>query len=161
VGEVADIGELPIGSLYYHFPGGKEELGAAAMLYGADRFAEVLRTGLAASQRPGGAVAGCATLLADLLEASQWRDGCPVATVALETVNTSDVLQAVAAEALAMWTAVVEARLVDLGIGASDAAGFASVTISMLEGAELTCRVAKSRTALDVAADHLDRLVSA
>jgi len=87
VGEVADIGDLPIGSLCYHFPGGKEELGAAEVLYRAARFAEALRTDLAASQRPGGAVAGCATLPADLLEASQWRDGWTALDVAADHLD--------------------------------------------------------------------------
>lgn len=161
VGEIADVGELPIGSLYYHFPGGKEELGAAAVLHGADGFAAVLREGLSQSDDPGVALGSCARLLADRLEASEWRDGCPVATVALETVHSSAVLQAAAAEALQSWIEVVAGRLVSLGVGSVEAEGLASTTISLLEGAELMCRVSKSRIALDVGAGHLERLVSA
>lgn len=161
VGEIADVGELPIGSLYYYFPGGKEELGVAAVLHGADGFAAVLDEGLSESNNPGEALGSCARLLADRLEASDWRDGCPVATVALETVHSSEVLQAAAAEALHSWVEVVAGRLVVLGVDAVEAEGLATTTIAVLEGAELMCRVSKSRIALDVAAGHLERLVSA
>ena len=67
--------------------------------------------------------------------------------------------QAAAADALASWCRIVADRLVELGMGPAAANALASTTISVLEGAQLMCRVAKSREALDVAAGHLERMV--
>ncbi len=161
VGEIAETGKLPIGSLYYHFPGGKEELGAAAVLHGAEEFADVLRTSLASASEPGAALAACATVLADRLEAGQWRSGCPVATVALETLHSSEVLRAAAAQALSGWVDLVANRLIALGVSPEAGAELGSLTIAILEGAELMARVFRSREPLDQAAANLSLLVKA
>lgn len=158
VGEIAGVGGLPIGSLYHHFPGGKEELGAAAVLHGARDFSEVLATSLDSAADPAQALAACATTLADRLESSDWRSGCPVATVALETVHRSELLQAAAQEALSGWVELVVRRLVDLGVPPDEAADLGQVTIAVLEGAELMARVGRSRRPLDTAARWMAHL---
>src|SRR6266702_119544 len=68
----------PWGSQFHHFPGGKEQLAAEA-------------------------VASWVELAAAELEASGWADGCPVATVALETAHTSAVLAGACRAALGSW----------------------------------------------------------
>ncbi len=151
-------GGAPIGSLYYYFPRGKEELGAAAVAFGAAEFAEILQAGVSGAAAPGEALAACAVLLADRLEASGWSDGCPVATVALETVQRSEPLQAAAAEALDGWVALVAGRLVALRVAPDAAWALATTTIAMLEGAELMTRVSRSRRPLEIAAAHLAEL---
>jgi AcrR family transcriptional regulator len=160
VQQIAREGRVPIGSLYYYFPGGKEELGSAAVAYGAAEFAEVLRQGLAAGATPSAALAACARLLGQRLEATGWSDGCPVATVALETVQRSQELQAAAAAALQGWVTLVADHLRALGVASARAKAVASTTIALLEGAELMARVLGSREPLERAAVHLAELVS-
>src|SRR4051794_41132503 len=82
--EIAREGAAPMGSFYFHFPGGKEELGVAALRQGGEDFADLLRSTLEQAEPVHDAVADCALVLADRLEASDWLDGCPVATTALE-----------------------------------------------------------------------------
>src|SRR3954453_16024491 len=80
----------PFGSLYHHFPGGKEELGAetirrSGFLYGMV-FAEIV--GPAPGVVPGiGAIFAGA---AQTLEETDYADACPIATVALEVSSTSE-----------------------------------------------------------------------
>src|ERR1700759_5271302 len=87
--EIVDRSGAPRGSLYFHFPGGKEELAVAAI----ERSGEALRRGTAATMAaPGGTAEGVAMLidaLAEGLEGSGYADGCPIATVALETATGS------------------------------------------------------------------------
>jgi TetR/AcrR family transcriptional repressor of lmrAB and yxaGH operons len=158
VQQIARQGRAPIGSLYYYFPGGKEELGSAAVAYGAAEFGEVLRQGLAGGTTPSAALSGCAELLAQRLEATGWIDGCPVATVALETVQRSHELQAAAGAALEGWVALVADHLRALGVAPARAKALASTTIALLEGAELMARVLASREPLERAAVHLAEL---
>src|SRR5436305_11244417 len=88
----------PFGSLYHHFPGGKEELGAEAIrrsgyLYGQLFPAIVgpapdLLTGIADFY------AGAAQTLVE----ADYADACPIATVALEVSSVSEPMREACAE---------------------------------------------------------------
>lgn len=99
--------------------------------------------------------------LADRLESSSWQRGCPVATVALETVNRSAPVQAAAAAAFVTWVDVVAVRLVELGSSRDEVHEVATVAVSILEGAELIARVQGSREPLEIAARRLPLLLGA
>lgn len=161
VKDIARAGEAPMGSFYYHFPGGKEELGAVAMRRGAEQVAEKFARALDSHRDPADAVAACALVLADSLETTAWEDGCPVATTALETIGRSPLLQASAAEAFTAWQALIADRLRRGGIPAGKADDLALTAVALIEGAEMITRVQGSRAALDRAADALRMLVRA
>src|SRR5271166_6270476 len=82
--EIVARSGAPKGSLYFHFPGGKEELAVAAM----ERAGEQLRASIAAilgsSEDLGEALGRLVEALAAALQASGYEDGCPIATVTLE-----------------------------------------------------------------------------
>ena len=109
VKEIAREGAAPMGSFYFHFPGGKEELGVAALRQGAEDFAALLRATLEQTEAVEDAVANCALVLVERLQRSDWLDGCPVATTALEAVARSPVLRATAAEAFQNWQDLIAA----------------------------------------------------
>ncbi|MFD7781788.1 TetR/AcrR family transcriptional regulator [Streptomyces nojiriensis] len=152
--------EATLGSLYHFFPGGKQELAVAAIHFGDEEFAELLRAGLAAHTDPAEAVEGVAARLAQALEASDWRDGCPVTATALETVGRLPELQAACAQAFANWQHLVAAKLLASGYPEPEARDLAITVINTLEGAETTSQVTMSRTPLLVAGRHLARLVA-
>ncbi|MFD5409399.1 TetR/AcrR family transcriptional regulator [Streptomyces nojiriensis] len=152
--------EATLGSLYHFFPGGKQELAVAAIHFGDEEFAELLRAGLAAHTDPAEAVEGVAATLAQALEASDWRDGCPVTATALETVGRLPELQAACAQAFANWQHLVAAKLLASGYPEPEARDLAITVINTLEGAETTSQVTMSRTPLLVAGRHLARLVA-
>jgi TetR/AcrR family transcriptional repressor of lmrAB and yxaGH operons len=158
VKDIAHAGAAPMGSFYYHFPGGKEELAAAAMRRGAQHVADLLAQALNSHDRPADALGACALALADRLETTAWQDGCPVATTALETIGRSPLLQQVAAEAFTTWQRLITERLRRSGIPAPEADDLAYTALALIEGAELLSRVQRSRQALDKAADALRTL---
>jgi TetR/AcrR family transcriptional regulator, lmrAB and yxaGH operons repressor len=155
VKEIAREGAAPMGSFYFHFPGGKEELGVAALRQGGEDFADLLRSTLEQTEPVHDAVANCAFVLADRLEASDWLDGCPVATTALEAVARSPILRASAAEAFLHWQNVITDRLVRAGLPDQQARNLAGNILATLEGAELLARVHASPAPLHQAADSL------
>jgi TetR/AcrR family transcriptional repressor of lmrAB and yxaGH operons len=158
VKEIAQRGQAPMGSFYFHFPGGKQALGVAALERGAEDFGRLLGSLLESSDSLGDALAGCATALADLLEASSWLDGCPVATTALESVGRSPVLLTAAARAFEQWQEVLRRRMERAGLDPAASAELASTTLSLLEGAEMLARVQRSTLPLQHAASALRRL---
>ncbi|MER5488788.1 TetR family transcriptional regulator [Streptomyces sp. NPDC002812] len=152
--------EATLGSLYHFFPGGKQELAVAGIHFGDEEFAEALRLGLSAHADPARALEAVAELLAETLEASDWRDGCPVTTTALESVGRLPELQAACAQAFANWQQLVAAKLLACGHPEAEARELAVTVINTLEGAEMTSQVTRSRTPLLLAGRHLSRLVS-
>lgn len=161
VKEIARTGQAPMGSFYFHFPGGKEELGVAALERGAQDFGSLLERLVNRPDSLEDALAGCAEALGDLLEASDWLDGCPVATTALESVGRSPHLLAAAARGFAQWDELLRHRIEREGLDPAASAELSSNTISLLEGAELLARVHRSKLPLHHAARALRALARA
>ncbi|WP_242587577.1 TetR/AcrR family transcriptional regulator [Streptomyces sp. MST-110588] len=157
--QISREAEATLGSVYHFFPGGKQELAAAAIRHGDQEFADLLREAMDAHQDPAVAIAGCARTLAGALRASDWTDGCPISATALETIGrTPDIQQAVAV-AFAHWQSIVYDKLRAADFAEDDARDLACTVINTLEGAELSSQVARSETPLLVAGRHLARLV--
>ncbi|MEU8924726.1 TetR/AcrR family transcriptional regulator [Kitasatospora sp. NPDC048545] len=159
VKQISREAEATLGSVYHFFPGGKQELAAEAIRHGDEEFAVLLRAGLGSSPDPGEAVLVCTRMLARELRASDWQDGCPVSTTALETAGRAPEIERAVAAAYANWRAIVVDHLVAAGIGTQDAAELAGTVICTLEGAELAARIACSEEPLLVSGKHLARLL--
>lgn len=157
--QVVEESGAPKGSLYFHFPGGKEELAKAAL----ERSAEVLLTKLAATvaaaKGPAAAVRAVTSALADELEASRFQDGCPVATVALEAAAQVPALQAVCSAAYARWQSLIEGYLGSTGMPIGRARPLASLVLAAVEGALLLSRAHADTTPLRTVGDELGRLI--
>ncbi|MCB8907943.1 MULTISPECIES: TetR/AcrR family transcriptional regulator [unclassified Streptomyces] len=149
-----------LGSVYHFFPGGKQELGTAAVRLGGEEFAELLAEALDAEPEPEKALVALTVSLAEGLRASDWLDGCPVTSTVVGTANSAPGVQEAAAEAFARWRAVVARKLAASGFTETDAEELAHTVIATLEGAELSAQVARSATPLEVAGRHLARLVA-
>jgi TetR/AcrR family transcriptional repressor of lmrAB and yxaGH operons len=161
VQRIAAEGAAPMGSLYFHFPGGKEELGVVALRSGAEAFTHVLTRAFADSSSVLDALSACARRLAEDLHASGWADGCPVATTALEAVTLSPALRAAAAEAFGLWEATIAEGLRAGGVPEAAAGELATTALALLEGAEMLARVHGSAEPLERAATALRTLTAA
>jgi TetR/AcrR family transcriptional repressor of lmrAB and yxaGH operons len=142
---VAESG-APRGSLYFYFPGGKDELACAAL----DASGVEWRRRIAAATRDaadlGAAIDAIVTLLGDDLEASGYQHGCPAAAVALEA--TSEPVRATVAAQYAAWEAAIADRMVSFGIARPVARQLATVALASIEGALLLAKVSRSRAPL-------------
>ncbi|GGV64897.1 TetR/AcrR family transcriptional regulator [Streptomyces griseoloalbus] len=158
--QISQEARATLGSVYHFFPGGKQELALAAISRGDQEFVEVLRAGLAGDPDPARAVVVLTRNLVESLRASDWVDGCPITTTALGTVGRLPDIQSAAADAFARWRGIVFDRLLESGVGESDARDLAHTVISTLEGAELAAQVSRSSRPLEVAGQHLSRLIA-
>ncbi|MEV6279158.1 TetR/AcrR family transcriptional regulator [Nocardia sp. NPDC051832] len=146
----------PRGSLYFHFPGGKDQMVGASIRRAGQAISDSLH-GLAESSGSAAEFAeGVLNQLGDRLEQSGWRKGCPVATVALETAATNDPLQQACSEVYASWEGEVRARLADH----PDADDLAVTTLALIEGALLLARAHRSRDPLTRVARQVRALLS-
>jgi TetR/AcrR family transcriptional regulator, lmrAB and yxaGH operons repressor len=156
---VADS-ETPWGSQFHHFPGGKEQLAAEAVTLAGRRYEQLLRSALHGSH-PADAVASWVELVAAELEASGWADGCPVATVALETAHTSDVLAQACQAALASWHTAIADALREREVASADALRLAALVLASIEGGLLLARAYRDSEPLRAVGDELTTVLRA
>ncbi|MDB1088067.1 TetR/AcrR family transcriptional regulator [Streptomyces sp. ACA25] len=146
----------PRGSLYFHFPGGKDQLVAESVRRAGRTIGGTLGSPAGSGPSVAEAVDGVLRQLGDRLEQSGWRKGCPVATVALETAATSDPLQEACSEVYSSWEAALRAQLA----GHRDADDLAVTILALIEGALLLARTHRSRKPLDSVARQVGALLS-
>jgi TetR/AcrR family transcriptional repressor of lmrAB and yxaGH operons len=146
--QVVTESAAPWGSQAHHFPGGKEQLGVEALSWAATGFERAIRT-VFAGVHPADAVQRWVHAAAAELAASDWRDGCPVATVTLETAHSSDALRTACAEALGSWRAALADALGARGLPEAQARSLATLVLAAIEGALILARAERSAGPLE------------
>ena len=130
----------PRGSLYFHFPKGKEEIGEAALTLSAEATRQGIARAAEASESAEIFLARMVRAMASDLERSDYREGCPIATTALETAAQSEVLGRASRNAFQKWELEIKRGLFRFGMAAGDADLVATMVLSQLEGALLLAR---------------------
>ena len=148
VNDVVRDSGAPKGSLYFHFPGGKEQLAAEALRFAAAQWRDALAAATLTAPTTADALDAALRYLGSELEASAFRDGCPVATAALDAAASSDAVREACADGYRIWTELITARLVADGRDRDEAAGLASFILAAIEGALLLARVYRSTAPL-------------
>jgi TetR/AcrR family transcriptional regulator, lmrAB and yxaGH operons repressor len=138
----------PRGSLYFHFPGGKEQIGAEAIARAGGQVAGAVGHLVRANASVADAVDALAGVLAAGLEASQFERGCPVATTALEVGSRSEAIGAAARASFDSWAAPLRERLEAEGFARAQAIERADLVIAALEGALVLARAHRDAAVL-------------
>jgi TetR/AcrR family transcriptional repressor of lmrAB and yxaGH operons len=134
----------PRGSLYFHFPNGKEEIGEAALTLAAEAVRQGIAKAAEASQSAEIFLVRIVRGMASDLERSDYKEGCPIATTALETSAQSEVLGTATRNAFQKWELEIKRGLERFGMTSGDADMVATLVLSQLEGALLLARTYRS-----------------
>jgi TetR/AcrR family transcriptional repressor of lmrAB and yxaGH operons len=150
----------PWGSAHHYFPEGKEQIGVAAI----ERAAHGVGSLMERCFPEGGSAAEGIRLLfagsAAQMAKSGFSAGCPVSTVALETVPQSPALSEVCKRAFEHWRQTLEDGLVRCGVAPARVGPLALTVLATFEGALIQARVAQSGDPLHVTAALIARLCS-
>ncbi len=149
--EVLAATGAPRGSLYHHFPGGKDELLGAAV----DRASEILGAALGTvdGQPAPAVVERFLEIWRTLLVRSQCEAGCAV--LAVMVAAESPPLRARAAAVFRAWRARLAAMLTRGGLDADAAAAFAMVLIAAVEGAVVLSRAEGTMAPFEAVAQQM------
>jgi AcrR family transcriptional regulator len=150
----------PWGSIQHHFPGGKAELGVAAIEAGSAGVIAMIEHCFAEHADPGRAVGCWFELSAKLLVETEYESGCPVATVALETLSGPGPVKNAARAALGTWEARLAGHFRRAGFSRGRAADAAASVLALMEGALLLSRVRGSVRPMRVASRHAQAIVA-
>jgi AcrR family transcriptional regulator len=151
--QVVAEADAPFGSLYHHFPGGKTELGDEVIRKAGAFFQALVTAVYDEEAAPEDAVRAVFKGAGETLEATDYEDACPIATVALEVASTDDRLRQATADVFEQWTGALTERLGDRDQ--------ALAVIAALEGAFVLCRASRSTEPMRAAGEMAAALVAA
>jgi AcrR family transcriptional regulator len=161
VKQIVDAAQAPFGSVYHHFPGGKEELAAAAIRSSGDWYALLVPAIFDPAPDVVTAVRDFFAGAGEHLVESDFADACPIATVALEVSSTSEPLREACAAVFEGWIATAAERFVAAGATPERARALAIGMIAALEGAFVLGRALRSTEPLRVAGEQAAAAVAA
>jgi AcrR family transcriptional regulator len=153
VKQIVTAAQAPFGSLYHFFPGGKEELGAAAVRTSGAIYAQLIPAVFDPAPDVVTAVRDFFAGAAAHLEETDYEDACPIATVALEVSSTSETMRAACAEVFESWIALGAERLANAGLGRATARELTVSMLAALEGAFVLARALRDTEPLRVAGE--------
>jgi TetR/AcrR family transcriptional regulator, lmrAB and yxaGH operons repressor len=149
--DVVTQSSTPRGSIYFHFPGGKEELaGEVVLLHAGDHIAHINRA-VAATSTAGELIAALIGRIRDELISSNYREGCAMAPIVIESTPASDHLSDATRRAFQDLIATVAARLTEKGLPHDRAVQLATNVWTSVEGALILSRVLRSPEPFDMA----------
>jgi TetR/AcrR family transcriptional repressor of lmrAB and yxaGH operons len=155
---IAESG-APKGSLYYHFPRGKEELAVEAVRHTAEKVASIIATELEKTADSTQAIADFILNLANRFDLEKTPQGVPIAAVALETSYSSDRLRTICQSAYASFQAVFAEKLLKSGYLKNEAEDISIVVNAMIEGAFLLAYTQGDTKPLRVVASKIPALL--
>jgi TetR/AcrR family transcriptional regulator, lmrAB and yxaGH operons repressor len=159
IDEVLTRSGAPRGSVYYHFPDGRNQILAEALRYAGDAITADID---AAAER------GAKVLVRQfvrfwerVLAESDFNAGCPVVAAAIGCAEDEVRLIAEAGRIFAHWRTALTRAFVADGFLEPDADSLAVMSIAALEGAVVLCRSTRSTDPLRKVHDQLEFLVKA
>ncbi|HEY6625276.1 MAG TPA: TetR/AcrR family transcriptional regulator [Acidimicrobiales bacterium] len=131
-------------SLYHHFPGGKDELAADVIRSSGLDYQHLVEGVWDTAPDVVTSIRDVFEGAAAVLEATDYADACPIATVALEVASTNEPLRLATAEVFESWIDSGTERFVASGIDPGRARRLTFAVVALLEGAFILCRAARS-----------------
>jgi AcrR family transcriptional regulator len=157
--QIGAAAEAPFGSIYHHFPGGKEQLAEEVLRTGGAFFGRLYETVVADEPDVVAGVRAFFHGAGETLVATDYLDACPIATVAGEIASTHDALRRACAEVFESWTALLVADLRAAGVAPPRARELGLAVLSALEGAFLLSRTLRSVEPMNAAGAAAVRLI--
>jgi TetR/AcrR family transcriptional repressor of lmrAB and yxaGH operons len=151
--EVLALTKAPRGSIYHHFPKGKDEMIAAALKLSEERTTKAIN-GLASSS-PEAITKGFLELWRQLLLRSDFAAGCSAVAVTVATDSVELLERATAI--FRSWQQALANLLVDAGVSRKEAVEFATLLIAASEGAVVMSRSEKSLQPFELVSKNLVR----
>jgi TetR/AcrR family transcriptional regulator, lmrAB and yxaGH operons repressor len=151
----------PRGSIYHHFPGGKEQLGAEAVERSGAALLRTVEQVAAEADDVAGLLTGLGEVLAGWLESSGFEAGCPVATVALECAPDVAAITEACRGVFRGWVDLLAAALRAEGWAEGEAGDLALTVVAAVEGALILARVERDVAPLRAVLRDLARRAAA
>ena len=140
--QIVAVADAPKGSIYFHFPGGKEQLTVEAIAHSASYLEGAMDK--LQSTTAVDALDSYLAAVARRLERTEFCEGCPIATVALDVGATSTEIAEACASAFDRLIERIGGWFEAEGVEPSAAHDRAFLVLTALEGALMLAKVKRS-----------------
>ncbi|MCT8978453.1 TetR/AcrR family transcriptional regulator [Clostridium sp. CX1] len=150
----------PKGSLYYHFPKGKEQLALEAINSAGEKIKSKLESILNSNINPVDAIISSIEHIATLIDNDQKIKDMSISLIALETYLTSEALRKACEEIFTSLGSIYAKKLINSGINENDAYKLGDVIAAMIEGGMTYSLIKKSGKPLRLIAEQTPKLLN-
>lgn len=151
--DVIEHSGAPRGSIYHHFPGGREQF-VVEVTETAGGFLSDLIRGVIEKKEASDAIRGFAEIWSAVLKESDFQAGCPIAAVATDG-SAPDEAHRAAGSAFGEWQDLITTEVKRNGASAKAARSFAVLVVAAFEGAVMLCRAQRSIEPMTYVTDEL------
>jgi AcrR family transcriptional regulator len=157
--QVTEAAGATIGSLYHFFPGGKDDLAIAAMTESGEAYRQLFEVVADEATDAASAVANFFDGAADVLEATDYIDPCPIGTVAREVASTNETLRQATDQVFVRWVETAASTFEAEGLPRAAAEELAIMVVATLEGGFVLARARRDVALLRIAGRQARRLI--
>lgn len=157
IDEVLTRSGAPRGSVYHHFPDGRNQILSEALQMAGNTIGAVIDRDADGGGMP--LVRTFVEFWERMLADSDFTAGCPVVAAAISPLDDEPRLTEVAGEIFDRWRAALTRAFATDGFGQPDAASLAVMCIAALEGAVVLCRSSRTVEPLREVAQQLEFLI--
>jgi TetR/AcrR family transcriptional repressor of lmrAB and yxaGH operons len=157
--DILSASGAPRGSLYFHFPGGKDQLVIEVTRASVAGVTERLGAALMAENDPAVAVHHIYQSVAHMLEENEFSLGCPIAPLVRDAPNDLPELGELCRSAFEQWIGLLRQAFERAGVPGRRAQALALLVESSLEGLMVIARATRDRAPLQAVADEVAALV--
>jgi TetR/AcrR family transcriptional repressor of lmrAB and yxaGH operons len=157
IDEVLTRSGAPRGSVYYHFPDGRNQLLTEALQFAGDSITALIDDAVDQGGIP--LVRMFVEFWERTLAGSDFTAGCPVVAAAIGSADDDPALSVIAGEIFARWRVSLTRAFTTDGFDDSEAGSLAVTCIAALEGAVVLCRSTGSPEPLSAVAEQIEFLI--
>ena len=159
--DILEESAAPRGSLYFHFPDGKEQIVLEATRAAVAKATLALQETLAGAKNPAQGVRAYLETAARIMPETDYTFGCPVAPVILDANAGLTELAELCRGAFEEWIDLLQTSFVEAGVPRRRAYALAQLVISSIEGSMLLARAYRESAPLMTVAAELEMIVAA
>lgn len=158
--QITELSNSPRGSVYYYFPGGKEQLAKEAIKETGERIKNYINETLSQHESPALGINAYIKRIAERLEQTDERTTISLVAMSSEVWSTNETLRQVCEEVYHEWEEVYIQSLVDSGYEKEQAKCLGTAIQSLIEGAYTLSITKRNTQPLYIAGETVLKLLS-
>jgi len=158
--EILAVSGSPKGSLYYHFPKGKEQLALEAIHSEGEKIKSKVQISLDRIENPVDAIVSIIEDIATIIDSDQKTKDMTISLIALETYLTSEILRNACLEIYTSLETIYAEKLIKSGMNKDNASKLGCVVSEMIEGGITYSLVKKNGYPLRLIAEQIPKLIT-
>ncbi|PRR81517.1 TetR/AcrR family transcriptional regulator [Clostridium vincentii] len=158
--EILEKSGAPKGSLYYHFPKGKEQLALESIHLAGEKIKKNISESLNSIENPVEAIIFNIENIATIIDNEQKTGDISISLIALETYITNELLREACEKIFTSIEDIYAGKLIESGINKDKAYDLGSSIAAMIEGGITISLTKKNGDSLRVIAKQIHNLIN-